>query len=304
MKVIHPITITDATLISSGIAEPDTGETAWSSGTTYAASDEIYLASTHRKYRSVQGSNLNHNPATDDGTWWLEIGGTNKWAMFDDYVSTASTKATSPLVVTIAPGLCDGLFLYGLIGTTANITITDGAGGPTVYDRDLDLMTPSITTWYDYYFGAFRQVPYFVLTDLPPYVNARITLTVEGDSAVACGMMAPGRIYTIGQTQYSPRVGIRDYSRKTVDADTGFTVLTQGRFAKTLRAEVRLFSTTFAEVHSTLESLRAVPCVWIGDSDGDGTIEPLTVYGFFRDFSLLIDKPTGGIYTIEIEGMV
>ncbi len=303
MKVIHPIDITDAMLISSSVSEPDTGETAWSSGTTYSAGQEIYLASTHRKYRSKQASNLNHNPATDDGTWWLEIGGTMKWAMFDDYVSTATSDA-SPLTVTIAPGLCDGLFLYGLIGTSANITITDGAGGPEVYNTDLDLMTPSITTWYDYYFGAFRQVPYFVLTDLPPYVNARITLTVEGDTTVACGMMAPGRIYTIGQTQYSPRVGIRDYSRKTTDPDTGFTILEQRKFAKNLRADVRLFSTTFAEVHSILESLRATPCVWIADSAGDGAIEPLTVYGFYKDFYLVIDKPTGGLYTLEIEGMV
>lgn len=303
MKVVHPIEITDAMLISSSVSEPDTGENAWNSGTTYAASDEVYLSSNHTKYRSVQGSNTNHNPATDDGTWWLNIGGTMKWAMFDDYVSTA-TEDTSPLTVTIAPGLCDGLFLYGLIGTSANVTITDGAGGPTVYDRDLDLLTPSITTWYDYYFGAFRQVPYFVLTDLPPYVNARITLTVTGDSTVACGVMAPGRIYTIGQTQYSPRVGIRDYSRKTVDADTGFTTLTQGRFAKTLRADVQLLSTTFAEVHSTLESLRATPCVWIADSNGDGAIEPLTIYGFYKDFYLVIPKYTVGIYTIEIEGMV
>lgn len=303
MKVIHPITITDAMLISSSVAEPDGSETAWNSGTTYSAAQECYLASTHRKYRSVQGSNLNHNPATDDGTWWLEIGGTNRWAMFDDYVSTA-TPDTTPLTVTIAPGLCDGLFLYGLIGTAANVTITDGAGGPTVYDRDLDLLTPSITTWYDYYFGEFRQVPYFVLTDLPPYANARITLTVEGDTNVACGMMAPGRIYEIGQTQYSPRVGIKDYSRKTTDPDTGFTVLEQRKFAKTLRAEVRLFSTTFAEVHSTLESLRATPCVWIADSQGNGAIEPLTIFGFYRDFYLVIDKPTGGLYTIEVEGMV
>lgn len=304
MKVIQPIDITDAMLISSDIAEPDGSEAAWSSGTTYSAAQEVYLASTHRKYRSVQGSNLNHNPATDDGTWWLEIGGTNKWAMFDDYVSTATSRAATSLAVTIAPGLCDGLFLYGLIGTTATVEITNGAGGPTVYTRELDLLTPSITSWYDYYFGAFRQVPYFVLTDLPPYLNARITLTVEGDSPVSCGMMAPGRIYTIGQTQYSPRIGIRDYSRKTVNADTGFTVLEQRKFAKTMKAEVRLFSTTFAEVHSTLESLRATPCVWIGDSEGDGTIEPLTVYGFYRDFALLIDKPTGGIYSLEIEGMV
>jgi hypothetical protein len=293
-------------LYSSSVAEPDTGESAWNSGTTYAAGNIVYLASTHRRYQSKQGSNLNHNPATDDGTWWLNIGGTNKWAMFDSYVSTATNEssASTDLVVTINPGVVDALFLYGMVGESATVEMRDGAGGTLVYTKTLDLLVPKINDWYAYYFEPYRQVPYFVLTDLPPYSNGHITLTIPGAGTYvpACGMMVPGRTFNIGQTQYGVSAGIRDYSKKVVDDVTGFTTLTQGRFAKTLRANVRLFSTTYAEVHSVLESLRATPVVWIGDSDG--VVEPLTVYGFYKDFNLTVDLPSGGVYSLEIEGMV
>lgn len=304
MKIIRPITITDATLISSTVPEPDTGDpAAWASGTTYAAGDEVRLASTHLIYRSAQGSNLNHDPSTDDGTWWVSLGGVSRWAMFDSYVSTATSEAASPLTVTIAPGICDALFLYGMVGETATITITDGLGGTEVYSAELDLLVPKVADWYSYYFEPYRQIPVFVLTDLPPYLAAHITLEVTASSgAVSCGMMLPGRSFTVGDTRYGVQVGIRDYSRKTTDATTGFTTLEQRKFAKTMRAAVRLASEMFAEVQEQLESLRATPVVWIGDSTGD--IQPLIVFGWYRDFYLVVDYPTYGLYNLEIEGMV
>lgn len=302
MKVIRPITITDAMLIASDVAEPSGSDpSVWSSGTTYALGDTARSATTHRIYKSKQGANTNHDPTSDDGTWWTDVGGVARWAMFDPYVSTPTSRAAS-LTVTIAPGVCDGLFLYGMVGTTATVTMTDGAGGPTVYSRTLDLLTPVINDWYSYYFDPYRQVPYFVLYDLPPYVNGRITLAITGTGTVSCGMMVAGRTYNVGDTKYGIRAGIRDYSKKEVDEATGFVRLTQGRFAKTLRADVRLPSTMFAEVHDQLEQLRATPCVWIGDSDGSN--QPLTVFGFYRDFYLTVDLPTAGLYTLEIEGMV
>lgn len=303
MKLIRPVTVTDAMLISSTIAEPDGSESAWNSGTTYAAGNEVYLASTHRRYRSVQSSNTNHDPATDDGSWWLNIGGTNKWAMFDDYVSTASIETSSPLTVVFDPGVVDALYLYGMVGDTATITMTNGAGGPTVYTAELDLQVPVVNDWYSYYFEPFRQVPYFVLTDLPPYLNGRITVSIaDSGGAPTCGMCIPGRTYTIGGTQYGVEAGIRDYSRKVTDEATGFTTLEQRKFAKTMRAQIRTDAAMFAEVTEKLEQLRSTPCVWVGDSTGD--IQPLTMYGYYKDFRLVVDYPTFGLYSLEIEGMV
>jgi hypothetical protein len=304
MKLLRPITLTDAMLISSGIAEPDAGDPAvWSGATTYAADNTVRSATTHRIYKSMQGTNLNHDPTTDDGTWWVSMGGVNKWAMFDEYVSTASTKAASPLTVTIAPGVCDSLYLYGMVGETATVTMTNGSGGPTVYTRTLDLLVPKVVDWYAYYFEPYRQIPTFVMTDLPPYLNGYITLSITASTgAVECGMMTACRSLELGDTQYGVRAGIRDYSRKITDPDTGYTVIEQRKFAKTMQASVRCDSGYYNELQQQLELYRSTPCVWVGDKTGD--IEPLIVYGYYKDMYLVIDHPTVGLYNLDIEGMV
>lgn len=46
MRVIPPLSISDGMLTSSTCAEPGPGETAYNSGTTYAAGDRVYLGST------------------------------------------------------------------------------------------------------------------------------------------------------------------------------------------------------------------------------------------------------------------
>lgn len=52
------------------------GATAWDSGTTYALNDPV-IGSNQATYRSAQNTNLNHNPVTDDGTWWTRVTGTD-----------------------------------------------------------------------------------------------------------------------------------------------------------------------------------------------------------------------------------
>ncbi|MBI3157586.1 MAG: hypothetical protein HYZ20_19575 [Burkholderiales bacterium] len=290
-------------IVAINVPEPDTGDpAAWDSGTTYAQGDEARLAGTHLVYRSKQGSNTNHNPATDDGTWWISLGGVNRWALIDDYVGTQTVRAVSPLNVTLKPGRCDSLYLYGAVGTRALVSMRDGLTGPVVYERELVLMGPETGDWFAYYFQPFRQVAAFVLTDLPPYIGGVITLQIIGDAAVACGMLVAGQALDIGDTQYGVQVGIRDYSRKATDADTGYTTLEQRKFAKTMRAIVRLPREQFTVVHEELQAYRATPCVWVGDSVADS--QPLIVYGWYRDMYLVVDYPTTGVYNLELEGMV
>lgn len=50
--------------------EDETKYATWDSGTTYAA-DFIVKKGT-KYWESQQGSNTNHDPETDDGTWWME----------------------------------------------------------------------------------------------------------------------------------------------------------------------------------------------------------------------------------------
>lgn len=57
---------TDAVL-SQGVAPA-----AWSGSITYGLYDAA-IGSDDRAYRSLQAGNLNHDPATDTGAWWLEL---------------------------------------------------------------------------------------------------------------------------------------------------------------------------------------------------------------------------------------
>lgn len=109
MKLIRPTTLTDAMLNSSTAAENDYA--VWSSSTAYAVGSRVILTSTHRKYEALAAS-TGVNPASDP-TKWLDLGPTNRWAMFDARVGTATTRAGS-LQVVLAPGAADGLALIDI----------------------------------------------------------------------------------------------------------------------------------------------------------------------------------------------
>ena len=68
LVVVSPLTITDAMLTTSNVAETD--YSAWSSGATYALDDRVILTSTHKVYQSLQAGNTNKDPLTQP-LWWI-----------------------------------------------------------------------------------------------------------------------------------------------------------------------------------------------------------------------------------------
>ncbi len=297
MRVIKSTPITDAMIVSSDIAEPDAGEVIWAAATAYAVGALAYRPN-HRIYRRRVAGTTATVPESDAVNWEL-AGSTNRWAMFDPEISTQSERASS-LTVVLDMGVADSLALANLQGSTAEITVTDGAGGPVVYHRLVDLEASSIYDWYTYFFEPFGQATALVLQDLPPYTNARLTVVITGPGTVACGTLLFGAAYQIGASQLGMAAGIRDYSRKTTDA-YGLVTYERRRFAKTLRGQVVLDMGAFNGVHRLLESLLGLVCVWLGDDDGE--LEPLTAIGFYKDFSLTVNYGTRGYYSLEIEGM-
>lgn len=297
MKVIPPTTITDAMLTSS--TAPETDYAAWSAGTTYALSTEaapvrVIRTSTHRIYESLQAGNTGHTPETSP-TWWLDVGPTNRWAMFDSVIGTATTLA-SPLTVVLAPGTANAIALLELVGTSVTVAMT--SSGTTVYSNTISLDGSSIGDYYDYFFAPFVQKNTVVLTDLPPYANGIITLTLTG-STVSLGLVCVGLFSELGGAQYGATAGITDYSLKTTDA-FGNTTLTRRAYSKRPSVKLMLEKSAVNRVFRTLSDLRAMPCVWVGVDDAE--LEPLTVFGFFKDFSLEVSYPTAALCSLEIEG--
>jgi hypothetical protein len=92
MDIIRPVVVTDAVLDSSNVPENDYAE--WDVATAYTVGNRVILLSTHRIYEAV-GSSTGVNPATDDGTNWLNIGATNRWKAFDQKISDPVTQLES-----------------------------------------------------------------------------------------------------------------------------------------------------------------------------------------------------------------
>lgn len=298
MKVIKPVTVTDAMILSTNATE---AYSAWLVGTTYAKNAKVDHG-THY-FNSLVNANTGNDPDTSP-TFWENIGPDNKHAMFDGQVSTETTKATSPLTVTVACGIVNSVGLIGLTGSSVTITVRDNGASPPVYTRTIRLDGTIITDWYMYFFEPFVQLGEVVLTDLPPYLNGRITMTLSGGGAVAIGELIVGIVYSLGDEslEQGATVGIIDYSRKDTDVDTGVTTFTRRAFSKRMSGQFLVDNVDMNGVQRILADIRAVPSVFIGSEDT--TYAPLVVYGFYRDFSIDIAYPTKSWCRVEVEGLI
>jgi hypothetical protein len=296
MKVIAPVTVSEGMLTSSTL--PETDYAAWSSGTNYAAAARVIKS--HKVWESAQSSNTNHNPDTDDGTWWIQVGPTNRWAMFDGSVSTASTD-TVDIEVVLTPGvIIDSVAIISGIGSSVRVQMHDGA--TSVYDVTQSLDSTPIDDWEDYFFADQVLAGELLFQSLPRYLSGTVTVTVTASSGqAAVGALVIGRLHDLGGTLRGPSAGIADYSRKETD-DFGTVSLVQRSYAKTAQLRMALNTEDLRRVQSVLSGLRATPAVWIGATDTN-RFAPLVIFGWYRNFSLDLEDLYHSFCTLEIEGL-
>ena len=296
MKVIAPLTITEAMLTATTLPEADYAT--WSSGATYAAGDRRIKG--HKIWESAAGSNTNHDPETDTNhDWWLEVGPTNRWAMFDGSVSTASTAAVD-IEVEITPGaIVDALAIIAGVGNSVRVQMHDGA--TLVYDQTQSLDSTPIESWFDYFFADFALAGELLFQDLPLYRSGVITVTITASSGEASvGALVLGRLHDLGNTRPGASSGYIDYSPKETD-QWGTTKFEKGAFARTSSQQMWLYTDQARRISAIVTGLRATPAVWIGD-DNTELFGVLTVFGLVRNFSIDLPGPVISYCTLEIEG--
>lgn len=93
-------------------------------------------------------------------------------------------------------------------------------------------------------------------------------------------------------------IGIIDYSRKEAD-QFGVISVVERAFAKRMTARVVMQTDAVDDIHRNLAALRATPVLWIGSE----TFESLTVYGFYKEFSIDLAYPTVSYCSLTIEGL-
>jgi hypothetical protein len=301
MKIVRPVTILDAHLVSSSVPENDYA--AWDSGTTYGLGDTvIYVAAdTHWVVESLQAGNTAHTPTgASADTWWLLVGNTNRWDMFDGMVQS-QTSAADEIAVTLTSTVArvDSVALFNIDCAEARVTVTNATDG-VVYDETVSMVSPSgITDWYAYFFEPITRITDYVFTELPPYLSSEIDVTLTDTGGTAkCGACVIGLSREIGGTQYGAQTGIQDYSIKQQDDFGNYSILERA-YNKRAVFQIMVENGLIDELQIILAGYRATPVIYVGTDLYASTM----IYGYYKDFSVVISYPTVSILSIELEGL-
>jgi len=302
MRIVRPVTVTDSIMLSSNV--PETDYAAYSAATTYALGNRVILVSTHKIYESLQAGNLNHNPPdnlTGATPWWLEVGATNRWKMFDGVVGQ-QTDQSSNITVGIDTSNLNNISLINLDATTVYVETTDNVSSE-VTSSSYDLINQSnVVDLYTYFFEPFYYTKN-VAIDLPVYSDSTTLVYINNSVANAkCGELIPGNYLSIGCTQFGSSIGITDYSVKQVDDFGNYSIL-QRAFSKRGRYDVMVQNSMVEAVLNLLSDYRSTPVVWLPTTN-ETLASPLIVYGFYKDFSIVIQYSTESSCSLEIEGLI
>lgn len=281
-------------MIVSGLAEDE--HATYSNATTYSINQRvIYL---HNVYESLVDSNLNFPPDANP-LKWLKIGATNAWKMFDSQTGTQTIATGGTIDVAFVPGYVTSLALLELDAKTITVNIT--IDGKIIYSKVVTTsLADEIANWYAYFTETAASKTDVVLTDLNSMTNAIVSVNIDnGNASAKCGMCITGTTAHLGEMQWAPRIGIVDYSKKEID-EFGNAKLVKRGFSKRMSADLVIDNKKVDGVAKNLAEYRATPVVWIGEEEFSSTV----VYGFYRDFEIVIESPAGSRCSLQVEGLI
>lgn len=291
LTIIKPMVITPAMLTSADVPEADYA--AYNGGTTYALANRVIY--NHNVYQSLAGSNIGHTPDTSP-TWWVLVGATNRWRLFD-LVSSSQTAQSTSMTYTVRPGtVVTGLAAVNLTGVSSiRVRMVSDAYG-SVYDKIYDCTSlPPTTGWWSWFFGRRTETLSAYFDDLPSFADSAITIDFTGLTTLAVGSLLLGTLARWGiGIQYGMTMGIRDYSIKQTN-EWGDTILTPRSYADKDRLSLAVAREDVRSLRAYLAGLRATPCLWITPDD--------TLYGYYQDFEILISYSTVCEVDITLEGL-
>ena len=306
MKVVKPKTILPSNVISTNLQLTNP---IWSSSVNYSIGDIVDVLNDDYSYQCIQ-NNIAQQPffsGTVNSVFWKRYSLNNKYAAFDQQISTVSVSGSSSLSNSIVYTIntletFDTIAFFNVKAKSVRVTIV----GPSVnYDSgELSLDDVLVADWYDYFFTEIVEKSEIVINNIPPVLgSSTVTIEILSRDNVSCevGTIVIGSQFFIGHTSYGTSVGIIDYSRKETN-EFGDTTFVRRNFSKRINSPVEVAAENVSKAQRVLSELRATPCVWIGN-DGSTYKSALTVFGFYRDFSIAINYPSYSLCQLEIEGL-
>ncbi len=297
MRVVRPASVTPTTLLSSNVALDDAP--AWAAG-TYSTGQTV-LHNLH-VYESVADSNT-VEPGTETTTplKWIDLGACNRWRMFDKragqkWLLGKFTDNAESIDLTIQPGqVVNAIGLVGVAGTSVQVVMT-APGEGIVYDKTVQMADTGVTSWYEYWFAPFERRDNVAVFDLPAYGNADVQVIVSAPGGTArVGTLVLGSALEIGMAVYGTGLGLVSYTRTDED-DFGNVTLTPRGSRRTVDFDLRIPTDQIGTAMRTLEKLRDVPSLYVGDAGMDTTI----IVGRFERLATVISNPALCDMTLEV----
>lgn len=297
MLLLKPTTITPSMVTSSNAGASDP---VYGANTHYDLGDRVYVPDNGKTYTSIQHPNQSRFPPSNP-TYWMLAEPSNRWAMWDAEISTASQTSGSLTATLVVPTRFNAISFHGLQGQSLTVVQKNPLGE--VIKSHTQTLVSSAYSWYSYFFGYRTQVRDAVVTGMYPAAGSSVEITISAPSGspAACAAVTVGNTLDIGDAEYGFTTSILDYSRKETST-TGVQTLKPGRRSKRMQGNLSLPRGRYNAVSAALESVAGLPCSWIGVPDSTD-YEPMTILGFYRDFQIEISNPTYHTCSLEIEGM-
>lgn len=283
-------------LVYSNVSEP---EPLWSSTTSYSQSARVRDAS-HTVYESLIAGNVGNDPTDPlNATKWGKVGATLRWAMFDQYNNTQTTKGDEILVVMCPRSITRGLYLGNVDANEIRVSVVDPSEG-LVYCETRSLIAPGQgSSFYNWAFQKIKRSNYFFTLNLPPYFAGLVTVAIRKPGSIAkCGMCALGSVDEFGPSLVGLGTEGKDYSTTTFDSE-GVSSTKIRPYAKRMSVDVMIDNDDIDFVHTRLEELRQRPIVWVG-----GRFGSTAVFGRYGSFRNVIESYPRSKMALQIEGTV
>ena len=302
--VLDAVTLTRANIVSASTsagALPEDGTAAWSAGETCAAGDLRHRVSTGVVYVRVTPG-AGSNPPEADPINWKPLRPTNKMAPFDLYRSTAAIGNEQLSYVLRPQDIVSEVWLGGVEATSATITVTDGAGGATVFGPHvIALDSQGVNDWQAFFLAPVRFSESAYVTGIPMALDPVINITLSNPGGVArLGAVQMGRFIGLGMTEYGAEFSVVPYSYRKFAEDGTYTYVKRPSGGE-ISTPVFIEPANAALVRDILLRYESVPALWIGHSGAQ--YEPLRGFGVFEG-SLRYDNFGRCTLTGRIQSMI
>lgn len=297
MIIVQPTPVTPAMLTASNV--PETDAPIWTAGTYSIGTLRIHE---HRVYEVIVASTADRPDIGAAATppTWLELSATNRFKMFDEIISTQTVQEFEIDVSVLPSTVINAAAFFGLFGSSITVTMTDPIDGQ-VYTETRSLQDNTlIVDWYPYFFENIDFLSDMVFLNLPAYGSATLNAIVDaGTDDAKIGEMIIGKQRDLGVTNFGTSVSIIDFSVKNTD-EFGNTVITQRAFSKRADYDVTVNTSSVSAVQKALADIRTTPTVFVGDENKPETV----VYGFYKQFNIVLSTPSVSDCSIEVEGLI